>query len=200
MKDLLMLSSLRTAAVLLGSFTLITGLGYPLAVTAVAQISFPKQANGSMLVVNGRVVGSTLVGQVFSGAGYFWGRPSATSPVPYNASASTGSNLGPSNPALLKAIDERVAALRAADPEAASTPVPIDLVTSSGSGLDPHISLAAARYQVRRIARARGIAEERVRALVDAHSDTRTLGVLGEPRVNVLLLNLALDEATRTGA
>jgi K+-transporting ATPase ATPase C chain len=195
-----MLTILRPAATLLGLLTLVTGVVYPLAVTGASQAIFPSQANGSVITVNGRVIGSSLIGQPFDDPRYFWGRPSATSPAPYNASASTGSNLGPSHPALAIAIRERVEALRTADPEAASTLVPIDLVTTSGSGLDPHISPAAALYQVRRVARARGLAETRVRALVEAHVEGRTLGIFGEPRVNVLLLNLALDEATRTDA
>lgn len=194
-----MLSVLRPAATLLALFTLVTGVAYPLAVTGIAQAIFPAQANGSLVEVNGRVVGSSLMGQPFDDPRYFWGRPSATGPSPYNASASTGSNLGPTNPALATAVRERVAALRAADPEQASMPIPVDLVTASGSGLDPHVSPAAALYQVHRVARVRGVPEDRVRALVEAHVEVRTLGVLGEPRVNVLLLNLALDELARTG-
>lgn len=195
-----MLSVLRPAATLLTLFTLVTGVAYPLAVTGVAQAIFPAQANGSLVEVNGRVVGSSLMGQPFDDPRYFWGRPSATGPSPYNASASTGSNLGPTNPALATAVRERVAALRAVDPEQASMPIPVDLVTASGSGLDPHVSPAAALYQVHRVARVRGVPEDRVRALVEAHVEVRTLGVLGEPRVNVLRLNLALDELARTGA
>lgn len=194
-----MLSVLRPAATLLALFTLVTGVAYPLAVTGVAQAIFPAQANGSLVEVDGRVVGSSLMGQPFDDPRYFWGRPSATGPSPYNASASTGSNLGPTNPALATAVRERVAALRAADPEQASMPIPVDLVTASGSGLDPHVSPAAALYQVHRVARVRGVPEDRVRALVEAHVEVRTLGVLGEPRVNVLRLNLALDELARTG-
>lgn len=194
-----MLSVLRPAATLLALFTLVTGVAYPLAVTGVAQAIFPAQANGSLVEVDGRVVGSSLMGQPFDDPRYFWGRPSATGPSPYNASASTGSNLGPTNPALATAVRERVAALRAADPEQASMPIPVDLVTASGSGLDPHVSPAAALYQVHRVARVRGVPEDRVRALVEAHVEVRTLGVLGEPRVNVLRLNLALDELVRTG-
>lgn len=194
-----MLSVLRPAATLLALFTLVTGVAYPLAVTGVAQAIFPAQANGSLVEVNGRVVGSSLMGQPFDDPRYFWGRPSATGPSPYNASASTGSNLGPTNPALATAVRERVAALRAADPDQASIPIPVDLVTASGSGLDPHVSPAAALYQVHRVARVRSVPEDRVRALVEAHVEVRTLGVLGEPRVNVLRLNLALDELARTG-
>jgi len=191
-----MMSVLRPAALLLVLFTLLTGVVYPLAVTALAQVFFPTQANGSLVLAsgtNGRVVGSSLIGQAFDDPRYFWSRPSATSPTPNNAAASTGSNLGPTNPALLKAVQARVAALRAADPEHAAGAVPVDLVTTSGSGLDPHISPAAALYQVPRVARARGLEQQRVRALVEANIEDRTLGLLGEPRVNVLILNLALD-------
>lgn len=195
-----MLSILRPAASLLALFTLVTGIAYPLAVTGIAQVVYPAQANGSLLAMNGRVVGSSLIGQSFDDAGYFWGRPSATRPFPYNASSSTGSNLGPTNPALATAVRERVAALQAADPARASTPIPVDLVTASGSGLDPHVSPATALYQVHRVARARGMAEDRIRALVVEHIEGRSLGLLGEPRVNVLLLNLAVDELARGGA
>lgn len=195
-----MLALLRPAAVLLGLLTLITGAAFPLAVTGIAQILFPTQANGSLVYQGGRVIGSSLVGQAFGDVRYFWGRPSATSPQAYNAAASAGSNLGPSNPALLTAVQGRLAALRAAEPDQAAVPVPIDLVTTSGSGLDPDISPAAAFYQAHRVARARGLPEDRVRALVEQHIEARSLGVLGEPRVNVLRLNVALDELTRTGA
>lgn len=195
-----MLSQLRPAAVLLALFTLLTGLVYPLAVTASAQLLFPRQANGSLVEANGRVVGSSLVGQAFDDARYFWGRPSATTPVPYNAAASSGSNLGPTNPALATAVRERVAALRAAHPEQASTPIPVDLATASGSGLDPHVSPAAALFQVHRVARARALTDERVRRLVLEHVEGRSLGFLGEPRVNVLRLNLALDALAGGGA
>lgn len=194
-----MLTLLRPAAVLLGLFTLATGVVYPLAVTGAAQTLFPVQANGSLVHAGGQVIGSSLVGQPFDDPRYFWGRPSATSPFPYNAAASAGSNLGPSNPALHEAVQGRIVALRAADPSLASVPVPIDLVTTSGSGLDPDISPAAALYQVHRVARTRGLAEERVRTLVERRVEGRSLGVLGEPRVNVLWLNVALDELTRTG-
>lgn len=183
----------RPAAALLGLFTLLTGVVYPLAVTAAAQALFPDRANGSLVRENGRVVGSSLLGQSFDDPRYFWGRPSATQPGAYEARSSGGSNLGPSNPALLAAITERVAMLRAAHPEHAGESVPVDLVTASASGLDPHVSPAAARFQSERVARARGWSPERVRALVEAHVEPRTLGVLGEPRVNVLRLNLALD-------
>jgi potassium-transporting ATPase KdpC subunit len=183
---------LRPAVVMLALFTLITGVGYPLAVTLVAQTLFADKAQGSLLVKDGTVVGSRLIGQPFEDPKYFWSRPSATSPFPYNAASSSGSNLGPTNPALTQAVQKRVDALRAADP-GNTVPVPVDLVTASASGLDPHISPAAALYQVGRVARARHLDEPTVRALVDAHTEGRQLGVLGEPRVNVLLLNLALD-------
>ncbi len=190
-----MLSQLRPAAVLLGLFTLLTGVAYPLAVTGAAQAIFPTQANGSLLRNGSEVVGSRLVGQAFDEPGYFWGRPSVTAPSPYNAGASTGSNLGPTNPALADAVRERIERLRQADAAAVATPVPVDLVTASASGLDPDISPAAALYQVPRVARARGLGEEQVRALVQRHIESRTFGLLGEPRVNVLRLNLALDGA-----
>jgi potassium-transporting ATPase KdpC subunit len=185
-------ASLRTALVLFLLLTLLTGLAYPLVVTAVAQLAFPARAAGSFLVRDGVRVGSALIGQSFTEPRYFWGRPSATTPQPYNGTASNASNLGPLNPALTAAVKERVAALRAADP-ANTAPVPVDLVTSSASGLDPEISLAGAAYQAARVARARGLPETRVRALIAAHAEGRLLGVLGEPRVNVLQLNLALD-------
>jgi K+-transporting ATPase ATPase C chain len=174
--------------------TVVTGLAYPLAVTGIGRIAFPSQAGGSVLERDGRAVGSALLGQPFSNPGYFWSRPSATGPQPYNGAASTGTNQSPTNPALAEAVAARVAALREADPGNAA-PVPVDLVTSSGSGLDPHISPAAAEFQVARVARARGIAPAQVRELVVAHTRGRTLGVLGEPRVNVVELNLALDAA-----
>jgi len=173
------------------ALTLITGIGYPLAVTGIAQIAFPHQANGSLIERGGRVIGSSLIGQPFSDPRYFWGRLSATA-TPYDAGASSGSNLGPLNPALHDSVRARIDSLRAADPDAPAS-VPVDLVTASGSGLDPEISVAAADYQAARIARARGLAPERVRALIAQHSEGRLLGVLGEPRVNVLELNLALD-------
>jgi K+-transporting ATPase ATPase C chain len=185
-------ASIRRALVLFVLLTLLTGVLYPLVVTAVAQLLFPAQAAGSIVTRAGQTVGSRLIGQSFSDPGYFWSRPSATTPQPYNGTASSGSNLGPLNPALLDAIRARVAALRAADPGNRAA-VPIDLVTASGSGLDPEISLAAANYQAARVARARGLSAERVRALIAQHTEGRLLGVLGEPRVNVLELNLALD-------
>jgi K+-transporting ATPase ATPase C chain len=187
-----LLASLRPALVLFLLLTVLTGFLYPLAVTGVAQLLFPAQAAGSIVTRDGHAVGSRLIGQGFSDPKYFWSRPSATTPQPYNGTASTGSNLGPLNPALRDAIKARVAALRAADP-GNGAPVPIDLVTASGSGLDPEISLAAANYQAARVARARGLAPERVQALIAQHAEGTLLGVLGEPRVNVLELNLALD-------
>ncbi len=177
---------------LLALFTLLTGVVYPLAVTGLAQVIFPTQANGSLIRQNGRVVGSTQIGQPFDDPRYFWGRPSATAPFPYNAAASAGSNLGPSNPALIEAVQARIAALQAADPGNTQA-VPVDLVTASASGLDPHISLAAALYQAPRVARARGLAAEAVEQLVAQYTEGRQLGFLGEPLVNVLKLNLALD-------
>ena len=188
-----MRSEIRPALVLLLVLTLITGVLYPLLVTGIAQLVFSRQANGSLIVRDGVVVGSSWIGQEFSEPKYFWGRISATTP-PYNASASSGSNLGPTNPALFDAARARMAALRAADPDA-TLPVPVDLVTASGSGLDPHISLAAAEYQVARVAKARGLAPEAVRRLVAQHTSGRFLGVIGEPVVNVLEVNLELDSA-----
>jgi K+-transporting ATPase ATPase C chain len=190
-----MSSYLRPALVSLGLFTLLTGVAYPLLVTGVARAAFPEQANGSLIERDGKPVGSALIGQQFSEPKYFWGRLSATGPVPYNAGASSGSNYGPLNSALTDAVKARLEALRKADPEA-TAPVPVDLVTASGSGLDPHISPAAAEYQVRRVANARGLDRAKVRELVAAYTEGRQLGVLGEPCVNVLKLNLALD-ATR---
>ena len=185
-------STLRPALVLFLLLTVLTGLLYPLLVTALAQLLFPHQAAGSILTRDGHAVGSRLIGQSFSDPRYFWSRPSATTPQPYNGTGSTGSNLGPLNPALLDAVKARVAALHAADP-GNRLPVPVDLVTASGSGLDPEISVAAASYQAARVARTRGLAPERVQALIAQHTEGRLLGVLGEPRVNVLELNLALD-------
>jgi K+-transporting ATPase ATPase C chain len=173
--------------------TVLTGVAYPLLVTGIAQVAFPERANGSLVVVNGKAVGSSLIGQPFDDPKYFWSRPSATSPQPYNAAASSGSNLGARNPALADAVAARVKALREANPADKGEPVPIDLVTASGSGLDPHISVAAAQYQVARVAKARGVAEDKVRDAIAHATQGRTLGVLGEPRVNVLELNLALD-------
>ena len=185
---------IRPAVVLLALFTLVTGLFYPLAVTGLAQAIFPAQANGSLIERDGRVVGSALIGQPFDDPKYFWGRPSATSPFPYNAAASSGSNLGPNNPALTDAVQARIAALRAADP-GNTEPVPADLATASGSGLDPHISVAAALYQASRVACARGLDAAVVGQLVERYTEGPQLGPLrvGEPRVNVLKLNLALD-------
>jgi len=192
-----MLNELRPALVILGLSTILLGGIYPLAVTGVARAAMPSQASGSVVQVAGHEGGSALIGQPFSDPKYFWGRLSATldasgKPLPYNAGSSLGSNLGPTNPALTDAARARIDALRAADPGDARL-VPVDLVTASGSGLDPHISPAAAEFQVRRVARVRGIPEARVRALVTANTEARTLGILGEPRVNVLSLNSALD-------
>jgi potassium-transporting ATPase KdpC subunit len=186
-----MLQEIRPALVSFAVLTLLTGIAYPYAVTGLAQALMPTQANGSLMVQDGRVVGSALIGQPFSDPKHFWGRPSATSPQPYNGANSGGSNLGPTNPALMAAVEARVQALRAADP-GNSAPVPVDLVTASASGLDPHISPAAAAYQVPRVARALGLDPETVRSLVAEHTQMRQFGVLGEPRVNVLGLNLAL--------
>jgi K+-transporting ATPase ATPase C chain len=188
-----MLNLLKPAIVLLVLFTVITGVIYPLAVMGLAQALFPFQANGSLIVKDGQVIGSQLIGQAFDDPRYFWGRLSATSPVPYNAAASSGSNLGPTNPALTDAAQARIAALKDADPQNTS-PIPVDLVTASGSGLDPDISVAAVLYQVPRVARLRGLTEEQVRILVEQNTQGRQLGFLGEPRVNVLRLNQALDE------
>lgn len=188
-----MLRELRPALSILLLLTLLTGVLYPLATTGLAQLLFPAQANGSVLPER---QGSALIGQPFVAPEYFWGRPSATLPLPYNAAASSGSNLGPLNPALLDAVQARVAALRAANAAAgvpSDAPVPVDLVTSSASGLDPHISPAAAAYQAPRVAATRGLDEATVRALVVQYTEGRQWGILGEPRVNVLRLNLALD-------
>lgn len=187
-----MLSHLRPALGALVFFTLVTGVLYPFVITLTAQLLFPTQANGSLIVQDGNVVGSVLIGQAFDAPEYFWSRPSATAPFAYNAAASSGSNLGPTNPALRAAIKTRVENLRAADPDN-TVPIPIDLVTASASGLDPHISVAAAEYQVARVARARSLNETRVRALVTQFTEPRAFGILGEPRVNVLMLNRALD-------
>lgn len=188
-----MQSILRPALVLFAALTLACGVLYPLVVTGVAQAAFPARANGSLVERDGQVVGSSLIGQQFTAPGYFWGRPSATGPMPNNGGGSSGSNQGPLNPALQEAVKGRIAALRAADPGNTAA-VPVDLVTASASGLDPEISLAAARYQLARVARARDMAEERVEAIVDKHARSKALGLFGEPRVNVLDLNLALDE------
>ncbi len=187
-----MAAQLRSALMVFFILTILTGVAYPLAVTGIAQLLFPHQANGSLSYKDGKPIGSSLIGQPFDEPKYFWGRPSATAPFPYNAAASSGSNLGPTNPALPEAVKTRVAALKAADP-GNDAPVPVDLVTASGSGLDPHISPAAAEYQVRRVARARGKEEAFVRTLIIQHTEERQLGMLGEPRVNVLALNLTLD-------
>ncbi len=187
-----MWSYTRAALLMLILLTVITGVFYPLAVTGIAQVIFPKQANGSIVMKDGKPAGSSLIGQPFDDPKYFWTRPSATSPYPYNAAASSGSNLGPMNDALLKAIQERIAAVKAADPEN-SGPVPVDLVTASGSGLDPHISPAAAEYQIHRVAKARAMDERLVRGLVAENTEGRQFGLFGEPRVNVLKLNLSLD-------
>jgi K+-transporting ATPase ATPase C chain len=187
-----LISGVRPAVVLFLLLMVITGFLYPLVVTGAAQLLFPGRAAGSLVTRDGHTIGSRLIGQSFSDPRYFWSRPSATTPQPYNGTASTGSNLGSLNPALLDAVRARVAALRSADP-GNRAPVPIDLVTASASGLDPEISLAAASYQVGRVARARGLAPERLQALIAEHTEGRLLGVIGEPRVNVLELNLALD-------
>ena len=191
-----MLSQLRPALMILLLLTLVTGVAYPLLVTGIAQAVFPSQAQGSLIVKDGKIVGSRLIGQPFDDPKYFWSRPSATSPFGDNAGASSGSNLSPTNPDLIKAVQGRVDALRAADP-GNTAPVPVDLVTASGSGLDPHISPAAAFYQAPRVAKARKLDPEAVRLVVERHIEGRFLGFLGEPRVNVLALNLALDSAAR---
>jgi potassium-transporting ATPase KdpC subunit len=186
---------IRPAVSLFVVLTLVTGVAYPLLVTGAAKMAFPEQAAGSLVVKDGKTVGSLLIGQSFSDPKYFWGRPSATGSMAHNASGSSGSNQGPLNPALVDAVKGRVEALRAADPGNAA-PVPVDLVTASASGLDPHLSVAGALYQAARVARVRGIAPEAVRAMVERHTEGRLLGILGEPRVNVLALNLALDQTS----
>jgi K+-transporting ATPase ATPase C chain len=193
-----MLSQLRAALVMFGLLTALTGVVYPAFVTVVAQFVFPHHANGSVLTRDGIAIGSELIGQPFDDARYFWGRPSATVPHPYNPASSSGSNLGPTNPAQLAAVRERVAAMRAAHPDQAGE-VPVELVTASGSGLDPHICPAAAEYQVTRVAKARAMNPSQMRRLVEQHTETRTFGILGEPRVNVFRLNLALDRAADIG-
>lgn len=185
-------SQLRPAIISILLFTVLTGFIYPGVITGIAQVIFPHQANGSLILKDDQVVGSQLIGQQFDDPRYFWGRLSATAPYAYNAAASAGSNLSPTNQSFMDAVKARIAALKAADPNN-SDPIPVDLVTSSGSGLDPDISVAAAYYQVPRVAKARGLTEDVVRTLVDQHIQGRQLGVLGEPRVNVLELNLALD-------
>jgi potassium-transporting ATPase KdpC subunit len=194
-----MVSQLRPAFLMLTILTVITGVVYPLVVTGIAQVAFPHQANGSLIVTEGgRTYGSELIGQQFSDPKYFWGRLSATGDFPYNAfnaetsTGSSGSNYGPLNPALKEAVQARIDTLKAAD-LGNTAPIPVDLVTASGSGLDPHISVAAAWYQVHRVASARGLSESQVKSLVDKYTEARQFGFLGEPRVNVLLLNLALD-------
>lgn len=198
MKEKTVLRQLRPALAILGGMTIVTGLVYPLAVTGVASVLFPEKAAGSLIVENGRVVGSSLIGQPFNDPGYFWGRLSTTSPYPYNAAASAGSNLGASHPALLEFAKLRLDALRRADP-GNTRPPPVDLVTASASGLDPHISRAAALYQANRVARARGVDEATVRELIARHTEPRMLGVWAEPVVHVLRLNLALDALAAEG-
>ncbi len=187
---------IRPAVSLFVLLTVITGIVYPLAVTGVAKVAFPSQAAGSLIVKDGKSVGSSLIGQNFSDPKYFWGRPSATSPMPYNGSGSGASNQGPLNPALVDAVKGRIEALKTADPGNA-LPVPVDLVTASASGLDPHISVAAAQYQAARVARVRGVAPDIVTMLIARHTEGRLLGLLGEARVNVLELNLELDQTAR---
>jgi potassium-transporting ATPase KdpC subunit len=184
---------IRNAMSMLVVMTVVTGLVYPLVATGVAQVLFPHQANGSLIMRDGKPIGSELIGQTFDDPKYFWGRPSATTPQPYNGTASNGSNLGPTNPALRDAVKQRIDALHAADP-GNNTPVPADLVTASGSGLDPEISPAAAQYQIARVARVRKLNVDQVQQLVAQYTQGRQLGLLGEPRVNVLQLNLALDQ------
>ena len=191
-----MLKMIRTVIVSLFVFTILTGVLYPLVVTGIAQLIFPDQANGSLLVKDGKPVGSSLIGQPFDDPKYFWGRLSATSPFPYNSVSSSGSNLAETNPDLVKNVQGRLDALKAADPEAGKQ-VPVDLATASGSGLDPHIGPAAAEFQIKRVAKARALDEAKVRAIVVQNSEGRQLGILGDPTVNVLKLNLALDELGR---
>ena len=188
-----MSSLIRPAIVLFLVMTAVTGIAYPLVVTGIAQLVFPDQAGGSLVMKGGKAVGSRLIGQNFSDPKYFWSRPSATSPQPYNGTGSTASNLGPLNPALTDGIKKNIDALHAADPSNTG-PVPVDLVTASGSGLDPELSLAGARYQVARVAQVRGLSQAAVQRLVDSHARGKWLGLLGEPRVNVLELNLALED------
>lgn len=187
------LQTFRPAIVLFAGLTLIAGVAYPLLTTGIGQVLFPQQVSGSLITENGKVIGSALIGQSFTEPKYFWGRPSATGPTPYNAGASSGSNLGPLNPALTTAVSERVAALRQLDPSN-SAAVPVDLVTASASGLDPDISPAAAYYQAARIARLRQLSLAQVNTLIAAHTEGRQFAILGEARVNVLLLNIALDK------
>lgn len=187
-----MLKQFRPALVILALLTILTGVIYPLVVTGVSQIIFPSQAKGSLIVRDGKTLGSELIGQSFNDPKYFWGRLSATSGIPYNASSSSGSNYGPLNPALMQATQARIDALKAADPSK-SAPIPVDLVTASGSGLDPDVSVAAALYQIHRVAQARSLSNEALRTLVMSHVQGRQFFIFGEPHVNVLLLNLALD-------
>ena len=191
-----MLQTIMQGLRMLVVMTVITGVAYPLLVTGIGKALFADQANGSLIVEGGKARGSALIGQPFSDPKHFWSRASATSPMPYNGGASSGSNQGPTNPALKEAVEGRVKALREAGGDAAK-PIPVDLVTASASGLDPHISLAAAEYQVARVAKASGMAEAKLRELVGQHTEGRQFGILGEPRVNVLRLNLALDAASR---
>ena len=187
---------IRPAIVFMAVMTVLTGILYPLAITGIAQVAFPHQANGSLIYEGDKLVGSTLIGQPFDDPKYFWSRPSATGPFPYNAGASSGSNLGPIEPNLTGAFKTRVDALKQADP-GNETPIPVDLITASSSGLDPHISPAAAEYQIPRVAKARGLQEDAVRALVAKHTELRTFGLLGEDRVNVVTLNLDLDKVVQ---
>jgi K+-transporting ATPase ATPase C chain len=191
-----MLKLTRVAILQLLVLTILTGAIYPLVVTLVAQVAFPHAANGSIIERDGKKLGSSLIGQPFEDPSYFWGRPSATGPQPYNSLASSGSNLGPTNPALTDAVRDRIAKYNAADPQN-SAKVPVDLVTASGSGLDPHISVAGALYQLSRVARARALSEDELKAIVDRHTQQPTLGILGQARVNVLELNLDLDSPAK---
>lgn len=190
-----MLKELKPAVVVFGLLTVLTGAVYPALITGIAQVAFPDQSNGSLIVQDGKTVGSRLIGQIFSDPGHFWVRPSVTAPMSFNAASSGGSNLGPLNPALEEAVKGRIEALKASDPTQ-TAPIPVDLVTASGSGLDPHISVAAAQWQAPRIARLRDLPEAKVRELIASHTEGRQLGILGEPRVNVLELNLGLDKLT----
>ena len=191
-------TQLRLSFLFVVVFTVITGFAYPLIVTLLGQALFPRQANGSLIVVNGKKVGSELIGQPFDDPKYFWGRPSATTPYAYNAASSGGSNSGPTNPDFINTVKSRIDALKKADPDMADAPVPMDLVTASGSGLDPHISPAGAEYQVARVAKARKLDPQKVRELVAQNTQGRFLGFIGDPGVNVLKLNLALDALTPT--
>ena len=192
-----MLKELKPAIVVFGLLTALTGAAYPALITGIAQAVFPDQANGSLIVQDGKTVGSRLIGQAFADPGHFWGRPSATAPMAFNAASSGGSNLGPLNPALEEAVKGRIEALKASDPTQPA-PIPVDLVSASGSGLEPHISVAAAQWQASRIARLRDLPEAKIRELIASHTKGRQLGILGEPRVNVLELNLGLDRLAST--